>query len=374
VALALAAMSAAAAGPTPPGGITQSAFGKLPDGRTAEIYTLTNRDGMRAGITNYGGILVSLKVPDRQGRMADVVLGYDSLAGYVHDTATYFGALVGRYANRIARGHFQLDGHRYTLPINNPPNSLHGGTEGFSRRLWTATIVKGTDGPAIELSLVSKDGDQGYPGTVHARVIYTLEDDNALRIEYFATTDRDTVVNLTNHAYFNLSGEGSGSMLGTELTIHAHRYTPIDKTLIPIGALAPVAGTPLDFTRATPIGERIGADNPQLHFAGGYDFNYVLDSGGGAAPALAAEAYDPKSRRRMRVYTTQPGLQFYSGNFLNGSPGKQGHKYERRSGFALETQHFPDSPNHANFPSTELKPGQTYHQVTIYRFAEPVRG
>ncbi|MGN6593566.1 MAG: aldose epimerase family protein [Terriglobales bacterium] len=365
----MAAFTSLGAGQQPPiAGITRRNFGALPGGEAVDLYTLTNRHGMQAEITNYGGILVALKVPDRRGRMADVLLGYDTLDGYREDTATYFGALVGRYANRIAKGRFTLDGHAYTLPINNPPNSLHGGSDGFNRRLWAAAPHDSAAGPELELTLVSPDGDQGYPGRLQARVIYTLGDDNGLRIEYFATTDKNTVVNLTNHAYFNLAGEGSGTMLATELTIHARLYTPIDATLIPTGTIAPVTGTPLDFTRPTPIGERIGAANEQLKRAGGYDFNYVLDGGGSATPALAAEAYDPASGRRMRVYTTQPGLQFYSGNFLKGERGKHGHRYGLHSGFALETQHFPDSPNHPNFPSTELKPGETYHQVTIYRF------
>jgi aldose 1-epimerase len=365
----MAALTSLGAGQQPPGpGITRRAFGTLPGGETVDLYTLTNASGMQAEITNYGGILVSLKTPDRRGQRADVLLGYDTLDGYRNDTATYFGALVGRYANRIAKGRFTLDGHTYTLPINNPPNSLHGGTDGFNRRLWRAEPRRTKEGPALELRLVSPDGDQGYPGRLQARVIYTLGDDNSLRIEYFASTDKDTVVNLTNHAYFNLAGEGSGTILGTELTIHAHRFTPIDATLIPTGVIAPVAGTPLDFTRPTPIGERIGAANEQIQRAGGYDFNYVLDSGGGAKPAPAAEAYDPASGRRMRIYTTQPGLQFYSGNFLKGERGKHGHRYGLHAGLALETQHFPDSPNQPGFPSTELKPGETYHQVTIYKF------
>lgn len=349
--------------------ITQREFGRLPDGRTAELYTLTNRHGMQVEITNYGGVVVAIRVPDRNGKLADVVLGYDHLEGYLHDRATYFGALVGRYANRIARGRFSLDGHAYTLPINNPPNSLHGGTEGFSRRVWQAEARSTAAGGQLELRLVSPDGDQGYPGALRARVVYTLTDANALRIEYFATTDKDTVVNLTNHSYFNLAGEGSGDILKTELTIHAHRYTPIDAGLIPTGVLAAVAGTPLDFTRPTAIGERIHADNEQLRRARGYDFNYALDAGGGPTPRLAAAAYDPDSGRRLEVLTTQPGLQLYSGNFLNGEHGKQGHIYGLHGGFALETQHFPDSPNQPSFPSTELKPGATYHQVTIYRFS-----
>ncbi len=349
-------------------GISQTAFGKLPDGSMAELYTLTNRHGIQAEITNYGGILVGLRVPDRDGKLADVLLGYDTLAGYVADTQTYFGAVVGRYANRIAFGRFRLDGHMYQLPINDPPNSLHGGTSGFNRKLWSAHAQMTPAGPALELHVTSPNGDQGYPGDLKVRVVYTLTNENQLRIDYFATTDKDTVVNLTSHPYFNLGGEGSGNVLATDLTIFAHHYTPINADLIPTGQIAPVAGTPLDFTHSTAIGARIHDDNAQLKRAGGYDFNYVLDAGASATPALAAEAYDPASGRELRVYTTQPGLQFYSANFLSDVHGKHGHIYGPRAGFALEAQHFPDSPNHPNFPTTELKPRQRYHETTIYQF------
>ncbi|MGH9479647.1 MAG: aldose epimerase family protein, partial [Terriglobales bacterium] len=345
-------------------GVVSGSFGQLPDGRAVHLYTLTGHDGVSVEVTDLGATLVAIRTPDRKGRTADILLGHENAAGYWADTKTYFGALVGRYANRIAKGRFRLDGHLYELPINNPPNSLHGGTEGFSRKLWTARTLMTPEGPAVEMTMVSPDGDQGYPGTMHVRARFTLESGRRLRIDYYATTDQDTVVNLTSHPYFNLAGEGSGTMLSTMLTLHAHHYTPIDATLIPTGVIAPVARTPLDFTRPSAIGARIHADNEQLRFAGGYDFNYVLDAARGVAapPALAAEAWDPASGRELRVYTTQPGVQFYSGNFLDHVAGKHGHIYGLHDGFALEPQHFPDSPNRPNFPSTELKPGEHYHE------------
>lgn len=349
--------------------MTHHAFGTLPDGRTAELYVLTNVRGMQVAITNYGGIVQSIRVPDGRGRFADVVLGYDTLAGYLADTKTYFGALIGRYANRIAFGRFTLDGRTYTLATNNGKNALHGGIHGFNRRLWTARDVSTTAGPALELSYLSRDGEEGYPGNLTVHVVYTLTAENQLRIAYSASTDKDTVLNLTNHSYFNLAGEGSGDILKTELTLYASRFTPINADLIPTGELAPVAGTPLDFTHATAIGARIHESNPQLQYAQGYDFNYVLDSGGGKL-ALAAEAYDPGSGRELRVFTTQPGIQFYTGNFLDPPiHGKDGHLYGLRSAFCLETQHFPDSPNQPHFPSTELKPGQRFQQTTVYAFS-----
>lgn len=332
---------------TPPG-ITEHPFG------SATLYTLTNRHGLQVEITNWGATLVAVRTPDRNGHMADILLGHDTLAGYEADTKTYFGALVGRYANRIANGRFRLDDRGYTLSINAPPNSLHGGMVGFNRKLWSAHPETLAGAPALELRLVSPSGDQGYPGRLEVRVVYSLTDDNALRIDFFATTDRDTVVNLTSHGYYNLGGRGSGDILGTELRILAHRYTPINAVMIPTGVIAPVAGTPLDFTDFTAIGARIHDGFAQLAIAGGYDFNYVLDG-----PGLAAEAYDPASGRELKLYTTQPGVQFYSGNSLP-------HAY---AGFALEAEHFPDSPNHPNFPSTELKPGQTYHETTRYVFS-----
>lgn len=355
---------------TPPA-VTHRPFGTLPDGRTATLYTLTNAHGAQAEITNYGGVLVAVRVPDRQGKLADVVLGFDNLDGYVANFSSrataYFGSTVGRYANRIASGKFSLDGKSYQLFINNAPNSLHGGKVGFNQKLWTARILPGAT-PAVEFTYVSPNGEENFPGTLTLHATYSWTNENQLRMDYRATTDQDTVVNFTNHAYFNLSGEGSGSMLNTMLTLYAHHYTPINANLIPTGVVAPVAGTPLDFTKAAAIGSRIGDDNPQLRYAGGYDFNYVLDAGQPAKPALAAEAYDPASGRELRVFTTQPGIQFYTGNFLNNVHGKHGHIYNKRDAFTLETQHYPDSPNQPSFPTTELKPGQTYHEVTVYQF------
>lgn len=345
-------------------------FGQLPDGRQVDLYTLSNAHGMRVEITNYGGIMVALWAPDRHGKLADVVLGYDTLAGYLGDTQTYFGALIGRYANRIAFGKFSLDGRNYTLAVNNGKNSLHGGREGFNRRLWKARDVSTKTEAALELAYTSADGEEGYPGRLEVQVVYTLTADNQLRIAYRATTDRDTVLNLTNHSYFNLAGAGVGNVLATQLKLFAHSYTPINAGLIPTGEIAPVAGTPLDFTRPTAIGARIGDDNAQLKFANGYDFNFVIDGGGEGRLVEAAQAYEPTSGRELRVYTTQPGVQLYTGNFLDGSiHGKGGRVYEQHAAFCLETQHFPDSPNHPNFPSTELRPGQTFHQQTVYAFS-----
>ncbi len=342
--------------------VIKAPFGSMPDGAVVDIYTLQNGI-VEARIATYGGVIVSLKVPDRKGEQDDVVLGYGSLDEYVAGRQ-FFGAIIGRYANRIAHGQFQLDGKTYFLPKNNGENTLHGGTRGFDKVVWKARPI----GNGIELTYVSKDGDQGFPGNLTAIVRYTLVG-NALRIEYSATTDKDTVVNLTNHSYFNLVGQGKGDILGEELELHASRYTPVDATLIPTGQLESIEGTPFDFRKLTPIGKRIGDDNGQLRNAKGYDHNWVLDKPAGEM-GKAAEVYEPTSGRVMEVLTTQPGIQFYSGNFLDGSDvGKGGRVYGHRSAFTLETQHYPDSPNHANFPSTELKPGQTYHEVTEFRFS-----
>jgi aldose 1-epimerase len=344
-------------------GVTRQAFGKMPDGTPVEIYTL--KDGaIEARIMTYGGIVVSLKTPDRKGRSADVVLGYDTLDGYLGGNKAFFGAIIGRYANRIAHGSFELNGKKYSLPKNDGDNSLHGGTRGFDKVVWKGKQI--TDG--VALTYVSKDGDQGYPGTLTATVRYTLRS-HTLRIEYSATSDSDTVVNLTNHSYFNLAGQGKGDILGHQLKINASRLTPVDKTLIPTGQLAPVESTPFDFRQPTAIGQRINADHEQIRYGRGYDHNWVLDSGGGNL-AEAAELYDVGSGRVLRVFTTEPGIQFYSGNFLDGTiTGKEGNVYGHRSGLCLETQHFPDSPSHRNFPSTVLKPGQRYHSVTEFRFS-----
>src|SRR5579864_1466117 len=344
-------------------------FGKLSDGRQADLYTLTNKKGMEVAITNFGGIVISLKVPDRTGKIDDVVLGYDSLDGYLTNKA-FFGATIGRYGNRIGHGTFVLDGKTYTLPKNDGDNTLHGGPEGFNKRLWTAKDVSGKRGPALELTYLSKDGEEGFPGNLSTKVVYTLTDENELHIDYSATTDQDTVVNLTNHSYFNLAGQGTGDILGHQLMIHADRFTPVDQGLIPTGELKAVKDTPFDFTKATAIGARINNDDQQLKFGKGYDHNWVLNGGMKATPALAAEAYDSTTGRVLQVLTTEPGIQFYSGNFLDGSiTGKGGKVYNLRYAFCLETQHFPDSPNHPNFPSTELKPGQHYHTITIFKFS-----
>ncbi len=345
--------------------VKKSTFGAMPDGTTIYVFEL-QEGALKARVMTYGARLVSLEVPDRNGKVADVVLGYDSLAPYLSDPKTYFGAIVGRYGNRIGHGTFVLGGKRYEVPKNDGDNSLHGGTIGFDKRVWTAHEIP----HGVELTLISKNGDQGYPGTLTSRVRYTLSA-HALKIEYFATTDADTVLNLTNHSYFNLAGEGEGNILDNVLTIPADRYTPVNAGLIPAGELAPVAGTPFDFRTPTAIGKRIDQDNEQLKFARGYDQNFVLDaSTDGQSMHQAARVLDPKSGRTMTVATTQPGVQFYSGNFLDGTAhGKHGHVYEKRAALCLETQHFPDSPNQPTFPSTELKPGQTFHSVTEYIFS-----
>jgi aldose 1-epimerase len=344
-------------------------FGKTEDGRSVDLYTLTNKSGMEVAITNFGGIVVALKVPDRNGKLDDVVLGYDNLDGYTSNTA-YFGAIIGRYGNRIAHGEFALDGVTYHLPQNDGDNTLHGGKVGFNKRVWTAKDVSGSQGPALELTYLSKDGEEGFPGNLNVRVVYTLTDKNELRIEYFATTDKPTVVNLTNHSYFNLAGQGNGDILGHEVALHADRFTPVDQALIPTGELRAVKGTPFDFTKPTAIGARINQDDQQLKVGRGYDHNWVLNGGGRGGLSLAAEAYDPKSGRVLDVLTTEPGIQFYTGNFLDGTiHGKGGKVYNLRYGFCLETQHFPDSPNHPSFPPTLLKPGQEYKSTTVFRFS-----
>jgi aldose 1-epimerase len=344
--------------------VTSQPFGKLPDGTPVEIFMLTD-GAYEARIATYGGIVVSLKTPDRGGKSADVVLGFDDVDGYVANfngpSDAFFGAIIGRYANRVAHGSFMLDGKKYSLPLNNGENSLHGGPHGFNNVVWKAKPV--TNG--VELNYVSKDGEAGYPGNLSAVVRYTLVKGD-LRIEYSATTDKDTVVNLTNHSYFNLAGEGD--ILNHQLTLHASRFTPVDAGLIPTGELKPVESTPFDFRKAAAVGARIKADDEQLHLGHGYDHNWVLDGGGKLTEA--AEVYDPGTGRVLKVLTDQPGIQFYSGNFLDGSiKGKGGKPEGLHAALCLETQHFPDSPNHPDFPTTELKPGERYHTVTIYRFS-----
>jgi aldose 1-epimerase len=345
-------------------------FGTTAEGQTAYMYVLENRNGMKATVINYGAILVSLQVPDRSGKLADVVLGYDNLDGYRSGTQ-FFGAIVGRYGNRIANGKFSLSEKTYQLSINDGVNHLHGGVSGFSKQFWTAKPVSVHGDQGVQLSLVSKDGDQGYPGTLSATVTYVLSSDrNELTINYSGTTDQETVVNLTNHSYFNLSGEGQGNILQQELKLSASYFTPVNKTLIPTGEIRDVHGTPFDFLAPHPIGGRINQKDEQLEFGQGYDHNWVLEKGDAQPLTEAAEAYDPKSGRVLTVLTTQPGVQFYSGNFLNDSVrGKGGKVYGHRAGFCLETQHFPDSPNRSNFPSTVLKPGDEYKSTTVFRFS-----
>jgi aldose 1-epimerase len=342
--------------------VNKQAFGHTPDGAAVDLYTLA--DGkVEVRITNYGGIVVSLRTPDRDGKIDDVVLGYDSFEGYIANPA-YFGAIIGRYANRIAHGTFQLDGKTYQVPKNDGDNALHGGLRGFNKVVWTAREIR--DG--IELTYVSKDGDQGFPGTLTTTVRYTLGG-NLLRIEYSATADKDTVLNLTNHSYFNLAGQGKGEVLGQVVRINASKITPVDANLIPTGELKPVEGTPFDFRTPHAIGERIDANDQQLKFGLGYDENFVLDHPEGQLRE-AAEVYEPTTGRILKVLTDQPGIQLYSGNHLDGTvTGKGGVVYKPRFAFCLETQHFPDSPNHANFPSTELKPGQRFHSITEYQFS-----
>lgn len=344
----------------------KEAFGQTPAGEAVDIYTLDNGKGMQARIATYGGAAVSLTVPDKSGHPGDVVLGFDSLPGYLGDTA-YMGALIGRYGNRIAKGRFTIDGVEYKLATNNGANHLHGGVKGFDKRVWTARDVSEGGVPKLELALNSADGEEGYPGALSVKVLYTLTPANELQIDYEATTSKPTHVNLTNHSYFNLAG--TGDILNHKLRIAASKYTPVDEGLIPTGKLEAVKGTPFDFTTAEKIGARINnAGNQQLKFGKGYDHNYVLDSGGGAL-ALAARVEEETSGRVMEVWTTEPGLQFYSGNFLDGSAkGKQGRVHAFRTGFCLETQHYPDSPNQKAFPSTLLKPGETYKTTTKYKF------
>jgi aldose 1-epimerase len=353
------------------GGMTR--LKKQPFGRTAagvevDLYTLANRNGVEAAITTYGGIVTSLKVPDRAGALADVVLGFDSLDGYLKGHP-YFGAIVGRYGNRIAKGRFTLNGVEYKLAVNNGANHLHGGITGFDKAVWKARDVSTAEVAALELSYVSKDGEEGYPGNLSVTVTYSLSDANELKIDYLAATDKDTVLNLTNHSYFNLAGQGQGDILGHEVTINADRFLPVDAGLIPTGELKPVQGTPFDFTQPAVIGARVNQEDEQLKRGNGYDHCYVLNSSTGVL-ALAARVREPGSGRVMEVLTTEPAVQFYIGNFLDGSlTGKGGKVYKQRYGFCLETQHYPDSPNQPRFPSVVLKPGAEYKTATVYRFS-----
>ena len=351
--------------------IAKATYGALPDGTAVDAYTLRNSRGMTAQILTYGGIISAIEVPDRSGEMANVVLGYRDLNGYVAQRDTYFGAIIGRYGNRIAKGRFTLGAKTVTLAVNNGPNALHGGLVGFDKVVWQAVMAAGNGGPAVlRLAHVSRDGDQGYPGTLSLHVTYTLADDNALHIGYRAETDKDTVVNLTNHTYFNLAGEASGDVMEQQLTIDADRYTPVDPTLIPTGELAPVAGTPFDFRKPKAIGLQLCDDDAQLLIAHGYDHNWVLNRSAGDPATLAVRGYDPGSGRTVEVLTTEPGVQVYTGNFLTGAEvGTSGKIYRQTDGWTAETQHFPDSPNHTSFPTTELHAGQTYSSETTFRFS-----
>lgn len=347
--------------------VKKEVYGKLPDGTPIDLYTMFE-GAFEARVMTFGGYLVSLKVPDRKGKSEDVVLGFDNFDGYwnntIHKGTAFLGPIVGRYANRIAAGKFTLDGKQYSLAINNGPNAIHGGPHGFHTVVWKAKPVP--DG--VELTYLSKDGEEGYPGNLSVTVRYTLSN-GALTIDYSATTDQDTILNLTNHTYFNLSGNGRGDILNHYMTLHASQFTWPDANLIPTGELKSVEGTPLDFRKSTRIGERIDSDYEPLKTAGGYDQNWVID-GGGRKVVEAAEVYDPTSGRVMRVLTDQPGVQFYTGNFFDGTlTGKGGVVYQRRAGLCLETQHFPDSPNHPNFPTTVLKPGERFHRVTVFSFS-----
>jgi aldose 1-epimerase len=357
-----------------------TSFGQTPGGRAAQLYRLENGTGFAAEIADYGGTIVRLFAPDRQGKFADVVLGFDAVEAYVA-RSPFFGCIVGRYGNRIAGGKFSLEGRDYQLACNNQPGGvpchLHGGIRGFDKVMWQAEKLSSAAGEALRLEYRSADGEEGYPGNLDVEVTYTVTPDNALRIDYTARIDRPCPVNLTNHSYFNLAGEGAGDVLGHVVTLNASRYTPVNAGLVPTGEIALVAGTPLDFTVPHPIGERIERPHEQLRFAGGYDHNFVLDAGGGAPDvrrtaelALAATVLEPQSGRILEVLTTEPGVQFYTGNFLDGSlAGKGGHIYPRRGGLCLETQHFPDSPNQPAFPSTILQPGDTLRSTTVYRFS-----
>ena len=352
-----------------PGAPGPQPFGTTTRGEAVSLYTLKNAHGMEARVLDYGGIIVSLRVPDRNGLLDDVVLGFDSLADY-QSASPYFGAIIGRYGNRIARGRFTLDGRAYTLATNNGPNHLHGGVRGFDKVVWKAAPFQHADSAGLAFSYTSPDGEEGYPGTLRATVTYTLTDSNQLIFDYHATTDRATPVNLTQHSYFNLAGDGKGDILGHVVTLNAERFTPVDSTLIPTGEIRSVAGTPFDFRTPTPIGARINQKDQQLRYGPGYDHTFVLDKGGKDGElTLAARVYEPTTGRVMEISTTEPGLQFYSGNFLDGTlRGKHGVVYRHRYGFAMETQHFPDSPNKPAFPSTILRPGEQYNSRTIYRF------
>jgi aldose 1-epimerase len=364
--LGAAALLGCATAHKPAGQLSSQSFGQTKDGTPVDLFTLRNAQGVEARICNYGGIVVSLKVPDRHGRLGDVVLGYDKLDDYIKNNP-FFGAMVGRYGNRIAKGKFTLDGKEYTLAVNNGPNALHGGLKGFDKVVWEPKVLMTPEGPALQLRYLSKDGEEGYPGNLSVTAVYTLTSDNALKLEYTATTDKDTIVNLTQHSYFNLAGKGD--ILNHVVMMPADRFTPVDSTLIPTGELRPVDGTPFDFRKPTAIGARINQDDEQLKFGNGYDHNFVFTKTPGQL-TLMARVSEPTTGRVLEVLSTEPGLQFYTGNFLDGKiTGKGGWVYQFRNAFCMEAQHFPDSPNKPNFPSVVLKPGQVYKNTIIFRFS-----
>ena len=366
--LVVISLAGCAAVSTSAGQVSKASFGKLPDGTAVDLYTLRNASGAEAQITTYGGIVTSLKVPDRNGKLGDVVLGHDHLSGYLVANNPYFGCLVGRYGNRIANAKFKLNGKEYKLTPNNAPNTLHGGPKGFDKAVWSASSYYDSErGTSLELKYVSRDGEEGYPGNLSVTAVYTLTQDNALRLDYTATTDADTVCNLTHHSYFNLAGRGD--ILDHEVMITADRFTPVDANLIPTGELRPLKGSPLDFSTPTKIGARINADDEQIKLGKGYDHNYVFNKPPGQL-GLMARVTEATSGRVMEVWSTEPGTQFYTGNFLDGTiTGKGGWVYQRRNGFCFEPQHFPDSPNQPAFPTTTLKPGETYKNTIIYKFS-----
>jgi aldose 1-epimerase len=348
--------------------IDKEIFGEV-DGIPIGLYTLTNANQVEMKVTNYGGIITSFKIPDKDGNLGDVVLGYANLEGYVNNNP-YFGCIVGRYGNRIGNAKFTLDGREYILAKNDGKNCLHGGIKGFDKVIWEAEMHKDQESVSIEFHYLSKDGEEGFPGNLNATVMYTLTNDNVFKIDYEAKTDKPTVVNLTHHTYWNFAGEGSGDILNHELMLNADAYTPVDENLIPTGEILSVEETPMDFKTLTPIGDRINSDYEQLKFANGYDHNWVLNKPTEGDLTLAAKVYEPKSGRVMEIFTTEPAIQFYSGNFLDGSiVGKSGKAYKIHSGFCLETQHYPDSPNNPNFPSVVLRPGETYRTTTIHKFS-----
>jgi len=352
--------------------VSHAPFGKLPDGAAVEQYTLKNTAGMEVRVLTYGGIITSIQVPDRNGRNADVVLGFDSMEGYAKNPP-YFGAVIGRYANRVGKAEFTLDGKTYKLAANNDGNSLHGGLRGFDKVVWRAKEVRQAGRSGVELSHLSPDGDEGYPGNLSVSVTFLLNDRNELSLDYAATTDKSTIVNLTHHDYFNLAGHGEGNVLEQVLTINATHYTPVDSTLLPTGVLAEVAGTPLDFRKPTAIGARIEAPYEQLRLGKGYDHNFVIDrktsAAGKSTLTLAATVVDPRSGRRIEVRTTEPGVQLYTANHLDGFTGKAGRSYIKNGAFCLETEHYPDSPHRPEFPSTVLRPGEKFQSTTVFAFS-----